>query len=342
MTDTYSQPPTLPVTASDLWVTEKQTPYCGLALRVRETLVTDRSSFQAIDIMDTYEYGKMLLLDGRVMITDRDEFVYHDMMAHVPVNALRYQGIEPKTVLVIGGGDGGTVRELLKAPSIQKVILCEIDGKVVDYSLKYFPAVSGALKDPRVHVNIGDGIEFLKDKKNEYDIICVDSTDPIGPAEGLFNSEFYRNVYMALTPHGIAVAQSESFLFFPDMVKQIHHKLKKIFPHLGFYQASIPTYPSGTWCFSFASKTINPLSCRNPDFVEKIKFESTYYNALIHQGAFALPTFAVKKLNEAERREEEKEERRELGKHIPLNPPLLRGTKGDQGGCVFPDPFKKL
>jgi spermidine synthase len=283
----------------ELWITEKQTAHCGLTLRVRETLVTDQSPFQTIDIVDTYEYGKMLLLDGRVMITDRDEFVYHDMIAHVPANALRYQGIEPKTALVIGGGDGGTVRELLKNPSLEKVILCEIDGKVVDYCRKYFPAVSQALQDPRVIVNIGDGIEFLKDKKNEYDILCVDSTDPIGPAEGLFNAEFYRNVYKALTAHGIAVAQSESFLFFPDLVKQIHHTLEKIFPYLGFYQASIPTYPSGTWCFSFASKTMDPLACRNPDFTQKIKFESTYYNALIHQAAFALPTFAIKKLNES-------------------------------------------
>ncbi len=281
---------------SEFWFTEynevdfaKRTSSMGF--KVRKHLVHDRSDFQVIDIIDTYEYGKMLILDGMVMITEKDEFIYHDMITHVPANLLKYHGKDVKKALVIGGGDGGTVRELRRNDSIDEVVLCEIDGKVVEYSKKHFPQTAGELDNPKVKVIIGDGIEFMKGKTDEYDIICIDSTDPIGPAVGLFNKDFYQNVFKALKDDGIVTAQQESYIRHPEFLEVMNKMLKEVFPYVNFYRADISTYPSGTWCFMISSKKFDPISCKNNDFIEKISFESKYYNSYIHQAAFSLPTY---------------------------------------------------
>jgi spermidine synthase len=227
-----------------------------------------------------------------VMITEKDEFVYHDMIAHVPANLLSYHGAVPKKALVIGGGDGGTVRELLRVASLEKIVLCEIDSLVVDYCRKYFPGVSSGLDDSRVEVVIGDGVRYLENvREGSFDLVCIDSTDPIGPAEGLFNEAFYRNVKRCLSDFGAVTAQQESYIRNLDFLIKMNNMLQKVFPHVSFYRADIPTYPSGTWCFVIGSKRFDPLSCFNPDFHEKVSFCSRYYNARIHQSAFALPTF---------------------------------------------------
>ncbi|OVE71433.1 spermidine synthase [bacterium B13(2017)] len=288
--------------SSELWFTEYNSFSLdertnGFCFKIKNHLASDKSNFQTLDIYETYEYGNVLVLDGVVMLTEKDEFVYHDMITHVPYQLLNYNDIQAENALVIGGGDGGTVRELLKYNSIKKIILCEIDDMVVNYSRKYFPKVSCGLDDPRVEVIIGDGIEFMKKQNNKFDIICIDSTDPIGPAVGLFNAEFYQNIYKALKEHGIVTSQQESYISGPQFVEKMNQMLSKIYPNVKFYKADISTYPTGTWCFVLASKKLNPLDCYRPDFTEKINFESKYYNSRIHQGAFALPTYINKILS---------------------------------------------
>lgn len=274
---------------SELWYTEKHFENSGFTFKVKKQLVHDQSDFQTVDIYETESHGKMLCLDGLVMLTERDEHVYHEMIAHTPLQLLKYKGITPEKVLVIGGGDGGTIREVLDYPSIKKAVLCEIDGMVVEYCKQHIPLTSSKLNDPRVEVIISDGIEYVKKFKNEFDLVIVDSTDPIGPAEGLFGTAFYQAVSDSLKPQGLAVAQSESYFFYESWLVEQSAKLKKIFPFVRFFKADIPTYPSGTWCFVMASKSINPLDCMEKDFTQKNTLRKKYYHAGIHQGSFSLP-----------------------------------------------------
>lgn len=282
----------------DLWYTEyfheklDGKPTAGHSFKIKKHLVDEQSKFQKIDILETIDRGKLLVLDGMVMLTENEEFVYHDMICHPASNLLKYANIKPKKALVIGGGDGGTVRELLKVDGIEKVILCEIDGKVVDLCKKYFPKVASGLDDSRVEVVVGDGISYVKKFENEFDLICIDSTDPVGPALGLFNQSFYQSIFKALNENGVMAAQTESIFLRLEFIKEIQSVLKSIFPFVAPYIASIPMYPTGNWCFSLASKAIDPFICYKPDFCDKITFQGPYYNSRVHQGAFAIPTWA--------------------------------------------------
>jgi len=273
----------------ELWYTEQQTEHIRFGIKVKEHLYTGQSEFQKVDVMDCHELGRTLTLDGLMMVNKKDEFIYHDMIAHVPM------ATNPtiKTVLVIGGGDGGTVRELCRYKTIEKIDMVEIDKLVVDVSREYLQFTSCALDDPRVNLYYEDGIEFVKDKKACYDLILVDSTDPIGPGEGLFTNEFYTNCHKALTEEGILVNQNESPYYdqFSHEFKRAHSKIKKIFPVSKVYQFHMPTYPSGHWLFGFASKGIDPVSNDNVDQWNTLGLETKYYNTEIHRGAFALPTY---------------------------------------------------
>jgi spermidine synthase len=246
-----------------------------------------------VEVVDSKGFGKILLLDGFVMLTERDEFVYHEMISHTPL----FTHPEPKRVLVIGGGDGGTVREILRHPSVEHVDLVDIDEMVTKVCLDYFPQVAGKLNDPRVSCYFEDGVAFVKRKSAEYDLVIVDSTDPISVGEGLFTREFYRDCYNALNDNGILVNQSESPFWLPKIVKGIHAKLREIFPIFQFYQAFIPTYPSGSWAFGFASKGIHPINDFDQQRYEQLSLDLQYYNDEIHKAAFALPSFFRKLLS---------------------------------------------
>jgi spermidine synthase len=194
----------------EAWVEEKQDDYYSMRYRIDDYLYSKKSEFQSVDVVQTRGHGKMLLNDGLVMVSERDEFVYHDMITHVPL----FTHPNPKNVLVIGGGDGGTVREVLRHKSVEKCTLVEIDGLVVEACKEHIPLTSEALNDPRAEVRIEDGVKFVADSvANNYDVVLVDSTDPIGPATPLFGSEFYSNVHRILTTNGIAAAQFESPVF---------------------------------------------------------------------------------------------------------------------------------
>lgn len=278
----------------ELWYSEKHTNNVKFSLKVKEHIFSSQSKFQKVDIFDTYEYGKLLTLDGLVMVTERDEFVYHDMIVHtaMAVNS------EIKNVLVIGGGDGGTVRELVRYPFVKQVDMVEIDKMVVDVSREYLPTISCELDNERVNVLYEDGIKFVKDKNNFYDLILIDSTDPIGPGEGLFTIDFYTDCYNALTDKGILINQNETPIYdeFFKVGINSNRKLKKMFPIVEVYGANIPTYPGGYWLFNFASKKYNPIDDFNEDKWNSLNIKTRYYNTNLHKGSFALPNFVKEKL----------------------------------------------
>lgn len=281
----------------ELWYTEQHTEYVDLRIKIKQQLFSGQSDFQKVDVLDSYEFGKILTIDGLVMITDKDEFIYHDMIVHVPMASKP----DIKRVLVIGGGDGGTVRELTRYKTIEKIDLVEIDKMVVDVCREFFPNVAGKLDDERVSVYYEDGIKFIEDKDNSYDLIIVDSTDPIGPGEGLFTTEFYKNCYKALSRDGLLVNQSESPYYEGDAreFKRAHKKTKSIFPVSKVYQSHIPTYPSGHWLFGFSSKGIDPVNNERIEEWNKLGLKTKYYNTGIHRGSFMLPNY-VKAMMEDE------------------------------------------
>lgn len=273
-----------------IWYTEKHTPHAGITLEVTRTLFSGKSEFQQLDIVETTEYGRMMLLDGLVMCTERDEFVYHDMIAHPAL----FVHPNPKQVLVIGGGDGGTIREVVRHPEVELATLCEIDGLVVEKSVEFLPTLASAIdgKHPKVKLHIDDGLAYIRAHQNSFDVILVDSTDPIGPAVGLFEKDFYQLVYGALKQDGIMVAQSESPFYHSDIQKDMYKALRSVFPIVEMYQAFIPTYPSGLWSFAFASKKYHPIRDFDRERAAKRDFHTRYYNEDLHVGAFMLPTFA--------------------------------------------------
>lgn len=271
----------------ELWYTEKQTEDFGITAKISETLYTEKTEFQQLDIIQTNQFGRMLVLDGCVMTTDVDEFVYHEMITHVALNTHP----NPKKVLVVGGGDGGAIREIVKHASVEKAVLAEIDGGVIEHSKTYFPQIACQLTgNPRVDVQVIDGIKHIHDHKGEYDVIMVDSTDPVGPAVGLFEKGFYQGICDALKPDGILVAQTESPWFHKELITRVFKDLKSIFPITRLYTVSIPTYPSGLWSFTIASKQHDPLEVD----ASKIKdLDTKYYSADIHHSVFKLPKFVA-------------------------------------------------
>ncbi len=270
----------------ELWYTEKQTPNLALSCKITRTLHSEQTPFQDLAVVDTVQYGRMLVLDGMVMTTEVDEFVYHEMITHIALNTHPH----PERVLVVGGGDGGAIREIIKHPTVKEAVLGEIDGRVVEVSQQYLPSIAGALTDPRVTLAISDGVEHVRQNKGKYDVILIDSTEPIGPAVGLFSREFYQDVFAALTPEGIMVAQSESPFVNQDVIQRIHTNLQGVFPIKYLYTASIPTYPSGLWSFTIASKKWDPLQV-DPAGIRPMT--TKYYTPEVHFGAFKLPKFAA-------------------------------------------------
>lgn len=268
----------------DLWIREMQIDNSAMTYKVKETLHIEKTKYQEIAIVDTYEFGRMLLLDGIVQTTVRDEFGYHEMITHIPL----FTHKNPRKVLVIGGGDGGTIREILKHKSVEKAVLCEIDNRVIELSKKYLPELSCKLDEPRAHVFIGDGIKYVREHKSEFDVIIVDSTDPIGAAEGLFSLGFYRSLYDCLTPDGIFVAQTESPFYMPQVVKRISSDVSSIFPITKLFMASVPTYPGVDWGFTMGSKIYDPESMDTNNIPD---FDTKYYHKDLHKACFVLPKY---------------------------------------------------
>ena len=282
----------------ELWYTEEWTDNVRLSIKVKKHLYSEKSAFQQVDILESEEFGRFLTLDGLMMANEKDEFIYHDCIAHPAMC------VNPniKNILVIGAGDGGTVRELTRYAGIEKIDMVEIDELVVRSCQEFLPITASKLEDPRVNMYFEDGLAWAANAKDgEYDLVIVDSTDPVGPGEGLFTVEFYTNCFRILSKDGILINQNESPYFskFAHEMKRAHAKIKGIFPIAEVYQAHIPTYPSGHWLFGFASKTLHPIKNANFEAWNQLGLKTKYYNTDLHVGAFMLPTYVKEMLEDA-------------------------------------------
>ena len=282
----------------ELWFSERHTPNVKLSIRVDKQLYSAQSDFQRIDVFESKEFGRFLTLDGYMMLTEKDEFIYHEMITHVPMAVHP----NPRNVLVIGAGDGGVIRELTRYSQVEHIDLVEIDEMVVDACKTYLPKTACSFHDPRVHIYYEDGVKFIRSCENKYDLIIVDSTDPFGPGEGLFTKEFYGSCFKALHEDGIMVNQHESPFYTEDVqaMQRAHKRIVESFPISYVYQAHIPTYPSGHWLFGFASKKYHPKHDLKNEAWKNIGIKTRYYNPKLHIGAFSLPTYVEELLRDVE------------------------------------------
>ena len=297
--DTATNHLVVPKFSRSVWFTDRNE---NIALSIRhkgDRVFREKSAYQTVEIFDTFEYGKMLTVDNMVMCSEKDENAYHEMIIHVPM--LTHPAI--RDVLVIGGGDGGSVREILRHLQVETVTMVEIDQVVVKASKEFLPTLSLAFDDPKLNLIIDDGIQYVRNTPDEsFDLIVVDSSDPVGPSEGLFSHEFYQQVYRCLRQGGVMTAQSESPRFNQTAFVDLNSCLKQIFSpeNVHCYLAFIPTYPTGMWSFAYCSKNgPDPLkdfdSQRSECFAQVHDLQ--YYNPGIHQAAFYLPTFIKNMLN---------------------------------------------
>lgn len=278
----------------DLWVREVHEDFYAMSFRVDQTLFSGRSPFQQIDIVHSTGHGNILLNDGIVQISQRDEFIYHEMIAHVPL----FVHPAPRRVLLIGGGDGGGVREILRHPGVERVVWVEIDDMVISACREHMPEVGPAWDDPRLELRINDGIRYAKETRDVFDVVIVDSTDPIGPGQPLFNTEFYRAVAELLTNDGILVTQAESIFYETRLQRRLLSNQRPYFEKLHLYLFSTLTYAGGLWSFSFASKGLCPLTDFDPRRVLAADMDTRYYSSDVHRAAFMLPPFAWKDLGD--------------------------------------------
>lgn len=273
---------------SKFWFYEQHTPGYGVQWKIKNIIHSETTNYQELAVIDTVECGKALVLDGNIQVTELDEFVYHEMLVHVSMNSHP----RPEKILIIGGGDGGTAREVLKHEKVESVDLVEIDERVVANSRSYLPSIACAFKDPRLKLHIGDGIEFVKDRTSKYDLILVDSSDPIGPAVQLYSPEFYLDIFTQLKEDGMVAVQSESPVFYQDIFVNVYKNLNDIFNMTKVYLAPITTYTAGFWSFTVGSKNYDPQIAHGKKQINGLK----YYNRNVHKGAFLLPQFIAEML----------------------------------------------
>ena len=249
-------------------------------------LVSERSAFQRIEVYEHASFGRMLVLDGLVQTTERDEFVYHEMLAHVPLLMLEV----PRNVLVIGGGDGGTLRRVLEHPSIERAAMVEIDARVTEVCRELMPSIaSAAFDDPRADVRFDDGIAFVRDTGERFDVKLIDSSDPVGPGEGLFTPAFYESARRALAPGGLLVAQSGSPLFQQDELHRTFGNVRGVFTDARVYLAAVPTYPGALWSFTMAGDSIAPDAEVAAKRAAERGIVTRYWTPEVQTGAFAVP-----------------------------------------------------
>ena len=281
-----------------IWFSQQDTDHVKHSMEVKQQLFSGQSDYQHIDVFDTPEFGKMIVLDNEIIFSEADEFIYNEMVVHVPMAVHPYV----KNVLIIGGGDGGVAKTLIQYPEIERIDVVEPDEMFIEVSRKFFPETAKGFDDERVHIVNMDGLRFLRRASDAYDLIINDSTDPFGYSEGLFTKEFYGNCYRALHADGIMVYQHGSPFFDEDeeSCRSMHRKAYRSFPINRVYQAHIPTYPSGHWLFGFASKKYHPTNDYNATKWSMLGLKTRYYNPRLHVGAFALPNYVEELLKDVE------------------------------------------
>lgn len=270
----------------ELWFSESLGAIQG-AWQVKQVLYHKSSKYQDVVVLDTVHFGRMLVLDGAVMTTDGDEFVYHEMLTHPGLLAHP----SPKSVCIVGGGDGGTVREVLKHPSVERVVLAEIDEDVINVCREFFPRLAGMLADPRVEIQIGDGAQYLVDHPGEFDAVISDSTDPVGPGIVLFEDPYFNAAKAALNAGGFFATQCKSVWLDAEIVRSVRQRLQSFFRNVSIYGATIPTYPSGSWTFIIGSDSIDPHAPIDAARQSRIAAGTRYYTSAHQLAAFAMPAF---------------------------------------------------
>ena len=284
----------------EMWFSELHTSNVKLSMRIEKQLFSGNSDCQRIDVLESVEFGKFLALDGDILFSEKDEFIYDEMVTHVPM------AVHPqvKQVLIIGGGDGGVAKELTQYASIEKIDVVEPDEMLVEVCREHFPELACGLLDPRVNIYYQDGLRFLRNKTEEYDLIINDATDPFGHTEGLFTKEFYGSCYKALKKDGIMVYQHGSPFYDEDKEEcmKMHRKAFRAFPVSRVYQAHIPTCSSGYWLFGFASKKYHPLNDLREKEWKELGIKTRYYTTNLHRGAFMLPKYLEDMLEDEEDR----------------------------------------
>ncbi len=263
-------------------IREFHTPSSGIFFRARRRLLSERTPFQRMEVYETDSFGRVLLLDGLVQTTEKDEHFYHEMLVHPAMTAHP----RPKDVLIIGGGDGGALREVLRHP-VRRAVLVEIDARVIEVCRRRFPVLAGSFDDPRAEIVIDDGNAYIRQTDLRFDVIVVDSSDPVGPSAVLHQRRFFVTLKRCLQPEGVIAAQAGAPLFHIDHLKKKRRFLKKLFRWAGYYLGPVPTYPGGLWCYVFLSNRIDPLRSGRRRSPKGLK----YYNAAVHSAAFVLPEF---------------------------------------------------
>jgi len=272
----------------NVWYSELHDGQSGLTVKVDRIVESTQSEFQRIDVLETKDFGKMLVLYGSLMVCDNDNNAYNEMIAHVPL----FTHPSPKQVLIIGGGDCGALTEVMKHPEVDSCLMCELDKMVVETAQKHFPQLCVGLGDPRAKLIFQDGKKLIEETDDKFDVIILDLSDPVGPAADLFQKEFHEKVYGRLSDDGILVVQSESPFYNKKTVRSIYANLKQVFPIVRMYTCFMPIYPSGMWSFAFCSKKYDPLADFDEQRWDDLALSTQYYNAETHRGAFALPQFA--------------------------------------------------
>ena len=278
----------------DGWFHERGVLWPGqaMSLKVKEVLDHHKSDFQDVLVFESETYGKVLVLDGVIQVTERDEFSYQEMMAHVPLCAHP----NPKRVLVIGGGDGGVLREIARHECVEEIVICEIDKDVIEVSKKYLSTLAKGFDDPRVTVRIMDGAKFMEENQNSFDVIITDSSDPVGPASVLFETPFYRGMFDCLREGGIVCTQGECMWLHLNLIRPLINAISKFYSTVEYAYTTIPTYPSGQIGFIVASKGKD--GCKRPKrFLSQAQLDQLkYYSHELHEAAFVLPAFARREI----------------------------------------------
>ena len=275
----------------NVWYSELHDGLSGLTIKIDKMVESVQSEFQRIDVVESRDFGKLLVLYGSLMVCDNDNNSYNEMISHIPL----FSHPNPEEVLIIGGGDCGALTEVLKHPEVKQCTMCEIDNMVVETAKKHFPYLTKGLDDSRSNLLFEDGKKFIENSDKKYDVIMLDLSDPIGPAADLFQKEFHQKVFDTLKDDGIMVAQTESPFYNKSTVTSMYKNLVDIFPICKMYTCFMPIYPSSYWSFGFCSKKYDPIKDFQAEKYSKLTLNTKYYNNDIHKGAFALPQF-VKKL----------------------------------------------